>query len=207
MFKNFHLRQTRQQPTIKEAVAMVLAHLQPVDQITQLKQGDHNAIFEVIVTGAQTKLEFTIDISTSFRANEAFVTTRFFLFDPQNPHKADSLFVGDTLVGEKVTKDHPGPALVAARAIIDAIHNAAELLTARSAGAEAYNEAKRVEKFGTANQIRLEIPYDRKDEAKANHHGRLTWNKAEHCWYYAGDTLPDDLSEFIRPDRTSPPRG
>jgi hypothetical protein len=92
---------------------------------------------------------------------------------------------------------------MAALPIANAVKEGADIKTARIAGGQSFASAKRIEKCGTSNKIKLNLPFSQKEQAKAKHPGRLLWNKEEKAWYYAGDTLPKDLEPFAPEKRRS----
>ena len=180
---------------LQEAIEIMLPHLQKIGVHTTPEQDEYQAQITLKSQGPNTILIAELRLSECYIKKTAMVTVRAVIEENGNPLKSDFLPF-DTLTGDPVTADNAGPSLIALLAIKEAIKEGAELLEAYQVGKSAYLSAKRAEKFGTTNRIRLNLPFSEKDQAKAQHPGRLLWNKTERSWYYHGNHLPEDLEPF-----------
>ena len=198
MFKKLLLKQADNEPgtSLEEAIAITFQHLKPIGEPSKTNATQHTANFNLTTEGPNTKLDLDLEICSSYLKNTAIVTTFLCLTDKHDPSHCKTLGFSDLLVGDRVTCENPGPTLSAALAIAVAIKKGATKDNARRVANETFQVAKRKERFGTANTIKLHIPFAEKDQAKARYPGRLLWNKTEKTWYYIGDCLPKDLERF-----------
>ena len=181
--------------SLRQAVEIVLPYLDKIGSCTTPQIRDHEAQITVEYKGPKTNLFVEIQIHECFIDNTAMATTRAVVEDHGFTLKSDTLPF-ETLVGDRVTTANAGPSLTALIAVKEAIDDGIDYLQAYQIAKDTYFSARRVEKFGTDKKIRLNIPYNEKDQAKAKHPGRLLWNKTERTWYYHGKDLPEDLEPY-----------
>ena len=195
-FKPIVFKTARAEPTLEEALVIALPHLNKAGRPLETGRREHSAAFNVNVPGSNTTLDLDVEVASSYLPSTAMVTIRIHLSETADPAKSDTLFFTNLLVGDQVTAENAGPTLIAALAIADAVKEGADLMTARTAGRQAFEAATLIAKFGTNNKIRFYLPFHQKDPMKAKYPGRLLWNKDEKSWYYIGDSLPADLKRF-----------
>ena len=195
-FKTIVFKRAHAEPALQEALAIALPHLSKAGRPLETSRGEHSAAFDVNVPGSNTTLYLDVEVASSYLPSTARITTLIHLSETADPAKSDSLFFTNLLVGDQVTGENAGPTLTAALAIADAVKQGADLMTARTAGRQAFEAATLIAKFGTNNKIRLNLPFHEKDPMKAKYPGRLLWNKDEKSWYYVGESLPEDLNGF-----------